>query len=130
MKKVIVLFILMPLAVCFAQKDVLVDIHKIYPEEMEVAGFELSRDQDVQVEAVLTKGYFTVESNESGLTINDLRFGLSNGWEVEQGDFVFAYNIKVSGSNTNQQLIISRKPVSINVSRAMLKLFWMRIKGT
>ncbi len=52
MKKAIVLFMLMPLVVCFAQKDVLVDIHNVYPEEMEVAGFELSRDQDVQVEAV------------------------------------------------------------------------------
>ena len=52
MKKTVILCLLMPLAVCFAQKDVLVDIHKIYPEEMEVAGFELNRDQDVQVEAV------------------------------------------------------------------------------
>jgi len=65
----------------------------------------------------------------SGLTINDLRFGLINGWGAGPGDFVFAYNLQVPENSTNQQLIISRKGVSINFSRALLKQFWMRIKG-
>jgi len=89
-----------------------------------------AKNEKVNKLIALTKGYFIVESNVSGLTINDLRFGLINGWTAEQSEFVFAYNLEVPESNTNQQLIISRKRASINVSAAMLKLFWMRIKGT
>lgn len=89
-----------------------------------------AENEKVKKLLALTRGYFTVESNESGLTIRDLRFGLINGWTAEQSDFVFAYNLEVAESNTNRQLIISRKPVSINVSGEMLKRFWLRIMGT
>jgi len=91
---------------------------------------ELSENEKVKKLIALTKGYFTVEPKMNGLTINDLRFGLINGWRAGPGDFVFAYNLQVPESNTNQQLIISRKRASINFSRAMLRQFWMRIKGT
>ena len=90
---------------------------------------EMAENEKVKKLIALTRGYFTVESNMSGLTINDLRFGLINGWAPGPRSLVFSYNLEVSESNTNQELVISRKRGSINFSRAMLKQFWMRIKG-
>ncbi|MCH7675762.1 metal-dependent hydrolase [candidate division KSB1 bacterium] len=91
---------------------------------------EMAENEKVEKLIALTNGYFIVDSSENGVTISDLRFGLINGWATESSEFVFAYNLQVPKSNTNQQLIIRQKRASINVSSAMLRQFWMRIKGT
>ena len=90
----------------------------------------MAENEQVEKLIALTIGYFIVDSSENGVTISDLRFGLINGWATESSEFVFAYNLQVPKSNINQQLIISQKRASINVSGAMLRQFWMRIKGT
>ncbi len=106
------------------------DLHLLYFKKNHQLLGKIAEDEKVKKLIFLTDGYFAVESTEKGLAINDLRFGLINGWEAGRGRFVFAYDLEFSESNTNQQLIISRKRASINLSRAMLKQFWMRIKGT
>ena len=106
------------------------DLHLLYFKKNHQLLGKIAEDEKVKKLIFLTDGYFAVESTEKGLAINDLRFGLINGWEAGRGRFVFAYDLEFSESNTNQQLIISRKRTSINLSRAMLRQFWMRIKGT
>lgn len=52
----------------------------------------LEADPRLQTLLGITTGYYSVQESDSGLIINDLRFGQAKGWNSEGGDFVFAYN--------------------------------------
>jgi len=106
------------------------DIPFLYFKKNHQLLVEMAENEKVEKLIALTNGYFIADSSENGVTISDLRFGLINGWTAEQSEFVFAYNLEIHKSNTNQQLIIRQKRASISVSGAMLRQFWMRIMGT
>ncbi len=41
----------------------------------------------------ITKGYYTVEKADTGIYINDLRFGQFDGWRKGGGRYVFVYHV-------------------------------------
>ncbi len=91
---------------------------------------EIADNEKVKKLIALTKGYFTVEPNPGGLTINDLRFELINGWAATgPRAFVFAYTLQVTESNPHQRVNISRKAPSMTFKKEILTQFWKRIKG-
>ena len=77
----------------------------------------------------ITNGYYTVEAMTDGLLVNDLRFGQGDGWTTGDGDFVFSYEIRNSGTNSHQEIEITRRANSLRLGARMLAQFWERIKG-
>ena len=73
----------------------------------------------------LTKGFYTIEKTENGIAMNDLRFGLTEGFDKGRGEFVFTYLIERKDGN----LIIDQKKQSFEgMEEVMLKL-WDRMWG-
>ena len=73
----------------------------------------------------LTKGFYTIEKTENGIVMNDLRFGLTEGFDHGKGEFVFSYLI----SRKNGKIQIEQEKQSFDgVEEVMLKL-WERMLG-
>ena len=73
----------------------------------------------------LTKGFFTIEKTANGIAMNDLRFGLTEGFNNGQGDFVFTYLI----SKENGKLHVEQKKQNFKGMESALADLWNRIKG-
>lgn len=73
----------------------------------------------------LTKGFFTIEKTANGIAMNDLRFGLTEGFNNGQGDFVFTYLI----SKENGKLHVEQKKQNFKGMELALADLWNRIKG-
>ncbi len=75
----------------------------------------------------ITKGYYTVESKNEELVINDLRFGQFNGWQKNSdGNFVFKYHIK---ENSNNELTFTQRNYRFMPDRDYLVAYVNRIAG-
>lgn len=73
----------------------------------------------------LTKGFYTIEKTKDGIAMNDLRFGLSEGFDNGKGSFVFTYNI----SKKNGELLVEQKKQSFKGVENVMAALWGRIKG-
>lgn len=73
----------------------------------------------------LTKGFYTIEKTENGIAMNDLRFGLTEGFDHGKGVFVFTYLIE----RKEGKLSIEQKKQSFDgIGDVMYKL-WDRMWG-
>ena len=83
---------------------------------------------DPQIEKLiqLTKGFYTIEKSSNGIAMNDLRFGLTEGFNQGKGDFVFTYLI----SKQNGKLQVEQKKQNFKGMDAAMLNLWDRIKGT
>jgi inner membrane protein len=84
---------------------------------------------DIQTLLWVTDGYYTVESIENGLRLNDLRFGQGPGWEHGTGQFIFAYEITPLNSDGSHALDIVRVQPSFKRGPELLRTYWERMKG-
>jgi inner membrane protein len=73
----------------------------------------------------LTKGFYTLEKSSRGVIMNDLRFGLTEGFDNGKGNFVFRYLIQMKGDKVE----ISQEQQSFKGVDAVLKKLWQRILG-
>jgi inner membrane protein len=80
---------------------------------------------DVQKLKAITDGWYTVDSSDNGVVLNDLRFGQRTGWETGSGNFVFAYHIHGNGSNVR----IDEVERDFREGKEMLAPLWNRIWG-
>ena len=74
----------------------------------------------------MTQYFYTVEKDEKGLLINDLRFGIAEGWEKGEGDFVFRYRLIDEG---NGNIRFEQERNKVKSGAKMLKPLWDRIWG-
>ncbi|MEM6263936.1 MAG: metal-dependent hydrolase [Bacteroidota bacterium] len=82
---------------------------------------------EVQTLVKVTKDYYTVESIDGGVLMNDLRFGKFNGWQGEEkGEYVFKYTIKSSadGDLDIEQINYRKRP-----DKAYFQAFYDRVMG-
>lgn len=73
----------------------------------------------------LTKGFYTIEKTEKGIAMNDLRFGLTEGFDNGKGSFVFTYLIEQKGS----EVYVSQKEQSFEGIDEVMKKLWDRMFG-
>ncbi|MAC96719.1 MAG: metal-dependent hydrolase [Flavobacteriales bacterium] len=73
----------------------------------------------------LTKGYYTIQQTKEGLYMNDLRFGLIDGFSDNNNDFVFTYIIKPN----NTAVQIDQKENSFKGMEGVLIKLWKRMWG-
>ncbi len=73
----------------------------------------------------LTKGFYTLEKIENGVAMNDLRFGLTEGFDEGKGDFVFTYLIREG----KEGLIVEQKEQNFEGMQEALEKLWQRILG-
>lgn len=79
----------------------------------------------------LTRDYYTLDTWEHGILINDLRFGLFNGWQEGGGPVVFSYRVHLqqnAGENTDR-LKVERIRNVTTPDRQTLVQFWKRVTG-
>ncbi|MFT6166295.1 MAG: inner membrane protein [Vicingaceae bacterium] len=114
----------------------LITYYSIFDANRELEFFEFPKNEallhpyrnDPKIEKLiqLTKGFYTIEKTSNGIAMNDLRFGLTEGFNQGKGDFVFTYLI----SKQNGKLQVEQKRQNFKgVESAMFSL-WDRIKGT
>jgi inner membrane protein len=84
-----------------------------------------SGDHHVQKLVKITEGWFTVESLEDGVVLNDLRFGQMAGWNGGSDEFVFSYHIQRHGNHVE----IREKDRDIEEGKKMLPSLWNRMWG-
>ena len=85
-------------------------------------------DEYVKMIARFSEGFYTVETNEGAIMINDLRFGRVIDWNTGKGEFVFAYHIANPEANQDK-LEITQVWASVDsLWKTMLGLF-RRILG-
>ncbi len=73
----------------------------------------------------LTKGFYTIEQTPEGVAMNDLRFGLTEGFNNGGGDFVFTYLI----NETDKGIEITQKEQSFDGMKDVMQSLWQRILG-
>jgi len=74
----------------------------------------------------ITKGYFTVEKADTGIYINDLRFGQFDGWRKQGGTYVFVYHVWQDKAGQPQFKEINYRP---KPDKAYLSAYLNRILG-
>lgn len=82
-------------------------------------------NDDVEKLLDLTKGYYTVTKDGEDVLINDLRFGMTEGWN-SKGDFVFQYRIS---TDANGNTLISKKDNVFKNAGNLVSSWWERLKG-
>ena len=113
----------------------LITYYSIFDTHQDLTFFEFPKNEfllnpyrnDPEIEKLiqLTKGFYTIEKTEDGIAMNDLRFGLSEGFDHGSGDFVFTYLI----SKLNGELTVEQKKQSFKGMDSALEKLWNRIKG-
>lgn len=73
----------------------------------------------------LTKGFYTIEKTAEGIAMNDLRFGLTEGFDEGKGSFVFTYLIKDTGRGVE----VTQKEQSFKGMNQVIKKLGNRIVG-
>ena len=74
----------------------------------------------------MTQHFYTVEKIDNDLLINDLRFGIAEGWENGSGDFVFRYRLIDEG---NGKIRFVQEENKVKSGAKMMKPLWDRIWG-
>src|SRR5690606_20315528 len=87
--------------------------------------FPYRNNKDVEKLLDITKGYYSVSKDGEDVLINDLRFGMSEGWNFK-GDFVFQYRIS---SDANGNTLISKKANDFRNAENIISSWWERLKG-
>lgn len=87
---------------------------------------KVENEYDFQRLVFLTKGYYTLEKKEDTLIMNDLRFGQLKGWDKNDQEFVFTYQLY---RTENGKLKVDRKPNNMRKAKAAIDALWERIGG-
>lgn len=95
------------------------DLLSPYLQLSETARHKINRLQ------TFTKGFFALQSYETSLLFNDLRFGISTGWFDLSKDYIFSFIIQRQGESVE----ITQKPRAINPTKKDLSRLWQRLKG-
>ncbi|MFD2244840.1 metal-dependent hydrolase [Pontibacter ruber] len=74
----------------------------------------------------ITKGYFAVEKADTGIYINDLRFGQFDGWRKDGGTYVFVYHVWQDSQGNPHFKEINYRP---KADKAYLTTYLNRIMG-
>jgi inner membrane protein len=83
---------------------------------------------EIELLMYINNGYYTVEETETGIQINDVRFGQPLAWENPDAPFIFAYDASIK----NQELTLTQLPIARPTQDQMPKIInyiWTRIKG-
>ena len=113
----------------------LITYYSIFDANKNLEFFEFQKNEyllnpyrnDPKIEKLiqLTKGFYTIEKTPDGIAMNDLRFGLTEGFDQGKGDFVFTYLI----TNQNGKLLVEQKRQSFKGMDDVMLNLWNRIKG-
>ncbi len=87
---------------------------------------KVENESDFQRLQFLTKGYYSLVEKEDTIIMNDLRFGQLKGWDPNDQDFVFAYQLYRSEKG---ELMVDRKPNDMAKAKEAIGALWERIKG-
>ncbi len=77
----------------------------------------------------LTDGFYTVNSRNGFLYLNDMRYGRLNGWGKLEGEFVFSFRIQEKNLSADRSLRVWRERPSLDVDRSLLRSFGRRLLG-
>lgn len=90
---------------------------------------ELDGNRKIARLKAIMNGYLTVDLVAGRLRLNDLRFGLINGWSGENARFVFSYDLRVESRDGLQTVIVEQRRPEITITRRVLGQLWRRIRG-
>lgn len=77
-----------------------------------------------------SRGFYTVQENpEGGLSFNDLRFGRSDGWLTDQGDYIFVFDLEESAAGSGNFVNFNRRRPQFELSEERLSNLFQRVSG-
>ncbi len=94
-----------------------------HPKNREALG-DLKKYDKVQRLIKITQGWYTISEKESGIYLNDLRFGLIS-LDANADKFAFSFLIEKEGNDVN----ITEEPKDTRDAKKLLPALWKRIKG-
>lgn len=84
---------------------------------------------DVQRLLWFSRGYFHVQRQDGLLTFNDIRFGRSDGWLRDEGDYVFSFYIQRDPADSTRVTSIEQKPFTSGLDGTIWRPLLARIGG-
>lgn len=108
----------------FMDQDQEIDFVKFDKNEYLLAPYK--NNELLQRLLYMTQYFYTVEQVGDDLLINDLRFGIAEGWENGEGDFVFRYRLIDEG---NGKIRFVQEENKVKSGANMMKPLWDRILG-
>lgn len=113
----------------------IIKYYSLLDEEIEEAYFEIEKNHhllrpyrnhsELEQLIFLTKGYYCIEPTNGGLLMHDLRFGMVDGLDEQNDDFVFTYLLQMKQG----ELEITQVEQSFKGTSIVLKNLWDRLKG-
>ena len=88
--------------------------------------YPFRNDPRVEKLIEITNGYYTIIPEGKNVLLNDLRFGLTRGWDNASGDFVFQYRIS---KEPNGEVVIEKVELAREEGKRLLSSWWERVKG-
>lgn len=117
------------------EKSFLITYYSLMDSHKRLKYFEFQKNEELlnpyrnspKIERIieLTKGYYTIEKTPNGIAMNDLRFGLTEGFNEGAGDFVFTYEIH-KGENG---ITVTQQERDFKGMKSVMNKLWLRILG-
>lgn len=98
--------------------------YTVIPKNHELL-YPYRNQENIEKLLAITEGYYTVSNKEGNLIVNDLRFGMTEGWNAK-GNFVFSYKILPT---TNGDVLIEKVENDLQAADQILNSWWTRLKG-
>ena len=83
------------------------------------------KDRSVNTVLRISQGYYSVQKENDKLVLSDTRFGLRNGWDKEEAQFVFRFNIE----KDKDDIITVNQTELPGIDGNAFRLLIARIKG-
>lgn len=76
-----------------------------------------------------SRGYYTVTREQGDLVFHDLRFGRSDFWLTDEGDYLFSFRLAVAPDDPDRVVGFERMPSSLRVDQIPWKRLGQRMLG-
>lgn len=76
-----------------------------------------------------SRGYYQVTQEADEIYFNDLRFGRSDIWLEERGDYIFSFRLLPNPQDTEQIVDFAQRPPAFALGSELLHRFWRRVRG-
>ena len=76
-----------------------------------------------------SRGYYTILEEAGELIFIDLRFGRSDGWLTDEGNFIFRFRLLFDPNNPNRVLGFEQWPPSISITDEIIDRYIARVLG-
>ena len=77
-----------------------------------------------------SRGYYQAEARSDTLFFHDLRFGRTDAWLTDSGDYIFTFRLRHNPNDSTRLIGFTQQGPTLNLGDGFLKRYTARVRGT